>query len=313
MPSSHGAPSFWSTPPWHEMHGAMLRSGSPTRTSAGSGLVVGRRRGARLRQGGVVGREVGDVARRTGCRASASMIGLARLPRLVVVQLLDDDLRVLPREVGRVRPRSCPARRGTSCSCSASVAPRPTASLAPARAIAALEHDARRRWPALRGRAAGRPSSAGTPAARQMLAQRPCAREVALHRRQPDEARRGSTATVSTTSDDDAPAHPRVAPGTCGVARHHRLPIGMTGTDVSLSERELHDRVAVVHDRQRRSSSPPTGRSRSAPPACARRRCAARLNVNGAGAAALAPRARRGCRRTAAPRPRAAARRASTR
>ena len=36
MPSSHGAPSLWSVPPWQEMHGAMLRSGSPTRTSAGS-------------------------------------------------------------------------------------------------------------------------------------------------------------------------------------------------------------------------------------------------------------------------------------
>ena len=35
MPSSQGVPNFWSTPPWHEMHGAMLRSGSPTRTSAG--------------------------------------------------------------------------------------------------------------------------------------------------------------------------------------------------------------------------------------------------------------------------------------
>jgi hypothetical protein len=87
MPSSQGVPNFWSTPPWHEMHGAMLRIGSPTRTSAGSGSSVRGRRGARLRQVGVVGGEVGDRA--LGKRlAIASMIGLARFAGLVVVHLL---------------------------------------------------------------------------------------------------------------------------------------------------------------------------------------------------------------------------------
>jgi hypothetical protein len=37
MPSSHGVPGFLSMPPWHDAHGAILRSGSPTLTSAGTG------------------------------------------------------------------------------------------------------------------------------------------------------------------------------------------------------------------------------------------------------------------------------------
>ena len=87
-------------------------------------------------------------------------------------------------------------------------------------------------------------------------------REIALHRRQPDEADEEG-ATVSTTQRDDAPAKPGIAPrvqaglritAPDGNRRHRRL----------LQRRELRDRVAVVHDRERRSSSRPTGRSCSA-------------------------------------------------
>ena len=167
---------------------------------------------------------------------------------------------------------------------SASVAPRPTASLAAGARHRSLEHDVGRRA----GRACGRRRRrcASRRHARRAADARPEALggEVAVHRRQPHEADQHD----ATVSDDE---RRRRSSGTTGCPRrrrrrlvHHRLPIGMTGTDASFSERELRDRVAVVDDREARSSSPPTGRSRSAPTGVVAPGCAARLKVKADGA-----------------------------
>ena len=107
-----------------------------------------------------------------------------------------------------------------------------------------------------RGRDAGRAADARPQALRA---------EIRLDRGQPDEAdehrqRRSGRRATPTLHRNHGLLQEYIA-----MLTHHRLPIGMTGTDASFSERQLDDRDSRSSRPSGRSSSRPTERSRSAP------------------------------------------------
>ena len=133
----------------------------------------------------------------------------------------------------------------------AMVPPRPAASPAPARPMAGVITTLVMRASGLGHSFSRVVHSLGTPAARQMLSHRPLALKSRMLGRQPHEADEDGECRQHAKPEHAAP-EPRVAPGeeARGLV-HQRPPIGTTGTEAFFERRQLRDRKAVVHDRQR--------------------------------------------------------------
>ena len=134
--------------------------------------------------------------------------GAGTVAALVVMQLLDDDFRVLARQVGRARRRSCLARRGTCCT----AGPRwwrrgRSRRLPPDASHGAGQHDLGRARASAWATCLAAVHSLGTPAARQMLSQRPLAvKSPCSEGSQTKPTSR--VATVSPHQREHAPAKP---------------------------------------------------------------------------------------------------------
>jgi hypothetical protein len=179
---------------------------------------------------GVVGREVGDralgkrLADRFHDRAGA-------LAGLVVVHLLDDTSGYCPARLGASEPLS-PCAPWHIVQLSASVAPRPTASLPLARAIERSRTTSVDTGGAVRAASVAAAPARGSAGGAADARPEPLRAEVGLRRRQPEEADEHRD-DGERDEDADARPHPRVAPRhRCGLG-HHRLPIGTIGTDAS--------------------------------------------------------------------------------
>ncbi len=171
---------------------------------------------------------------------------------------------------------------------SASVAPRPTASVVAGARHRSFEHHVGRTVAALPARRPLRTRSSGTPAARQMLAQSPCAREVGVHRGQPRRSRRAATRTVSTTSDTTLQRNQGLRQEIHAVLRASPAPDRNDGHRGLLrAAASCAIGIAVVDDRQADHHRHPQREAVRARPACCAPGCAGRLKVNG----------RRRCRR----------------
>ena len=129
------------------------------------------------------------------------------------------------------------------------VAPRPTASPAPERAISLVSTTLV--VPLLDfGQLPAELHSLGTPAARQMLSHMPLAvKSPCTDGSQTKPTSRA--ATVSPPKPKTLQRNQRLLHAYRAGFLHHRPPMGMAGTEVSFSDGELRDRKAVVHDRKR--------------------------------------------------------------
>ena len=174
------------------------------------------------------------MSRSERLRANAIMNGWIAVAALVVFQLLDHDLRVLPREIGRVGfahalhamahaalldARSSRRARRRRSSPERAIADARTTLVDAGPALSAAAPA-----PQLRGQSR-RPADAGPEAAGTV---------IALHRGQHDESHQER----QHGEDDerhDAPSEPRVAPRIEALVVHHGPPMLIAGTDVSLS------------------------------------------------------------------------------
>ena len=231
MPSSHGVPSLWSTPPWQRDARRDVAQRVPDADQRRQRLVVGRRCRPRLRQRGVVRGKVADLAVRQ-VRGERLHERARALAALVVVHLLDDDLRELAREVRRIgdaHALGAVAHRAVQRERCAATDRVVVDRRAPSRRSSTTF--GRRRT----GPRAGLPSAqlAGTPAARQMLAHRPCAVKSPCTEGSHDEADQHRRARSARSATRGSSGDPTDCPTQAAMRLHHRLPIGTTGTHAS--------------------------------------------------------------------------------